>query len=261
MQQISIAISPCPNDTFIFEEIHEKRLTLNNIEFKFHFLDIAELNQAATQCKFDVIKISTAHYKHINKDYTMLRSGGAMGFGVGPLLVKKENSKSVVNNSVKIAIPGFTTTANFLLKQCYPEISETQKHEIIFSDIEDAVLQQQFDFGVLIHEGRFTYATKGLALEADMGELWHQKTNLPIPLGCIVAKNILGNELILQIEHLIQSSIKNFDNNGEAIISEFIKLHAQDMDEKVMQQHINLYVNEFSKDMGNMDKLLSLLLH
>jgi 1,4-dihydroxy-6-naphthoate synthase len=250
MQTIHIAISPCPNDTFIFENIYNKQLTIDGYHFQFHFLDINDLNKAATAGLYDVVKISFAHLKNITHQYTMLQSGGAMGYGVGPLLVKKNDNSVVDLAQCKIAIPGKNTTANFLFSYFYPNVTTHQKSEVLFSDIENAVLNNEYQLGVLIHEGRFTYQQKGLQLVADLGQLWEQHLNLPIPLGCIVAKKELGIDFALKIEQLITQSISNYDANGNAIISDFIKSHAKEMDEAVMRNHIDLYVNDFSKHMG-----------
>ncbi len=245
--KLKIAISPCPNDTFIFENIFNKKNTIDGIEFEFHFFDIEELNTIAQNNAFDLVKISYAQYFKIKHNYNLLRSGGAMGYGVGPLLVKKKDQ--VINwDNALVAIPGEHTTANFLLTYLLPHIKN--KKEILFSNIEDAVLTQQVGAGLLIHEGRFTYAEKGLEKIEDLGALWQEKTSLPIPLGCIVINKNLPVQLQVQVQELIKESICNYDKGGVPIISEFIKLHAQEMDESVMLQHINLYVNDFSKDIG-----------
>ncbi len=250
MKAITIAISPCPNDTFIFENIFNKTLKINGVAFEFHFLDINDLNKAATAQLYDIVKISFAHLKNVIENYSLLKSGGAMGYGVGPIIVKAKNTIAKNYKNCSIAIPGLNTTANFLLTHFYPQIEKQQKQEVLFSDIEKMVLNGTYDYGLLIHEGRFTYQQNGLELVADLGKLWQEKENLPIPLGCIVAKKNLNENLLLEIEQLITNSITNYDTQGEAIISDFIKLHAQEMDENVMRQHIDLYVNDFSKNMG-----------
>jgi 1,4-dihydroxy-6-naphthoate synthase len=243
----NIGISPCPNDTFIFENIFTRKIALEGVTFQFHFHDIEELNQLAIQGKLDIIKISYAHYFNVKNNYNLLRSGGAMGYGVGPLLLKKANT--IFNaQQAKVAIPGIHTTANFLLTYLFPSIKF--KTPILFSTIEQAVLNDQYDAGLVIHEGRFTYKEKGLELIADLGDLWQQQLNLPIPLGCIIIKNTISEDLQLQIQLLIKESISNYDASGRPLLSDFIKSHAQEMDENVMMQHINLYVNEFSKDIG-----------
>jgi 1,4-dihydroxy-6-naphthoate synthase len=251
---LHIAISPCPNDTFIFENLYNKKIVIDDVELKFHFLDIDELNKSATANQYDIIKISFAHLRNINSNYEMLHSGGAMGYGVGPLLVKAKDYDINISQS-KIAVPGKNTTANFLLTYAYPYFDIAQKKYMVFSDVEKALLTDDCQMGVLIHEGRFTYQEKGLELICDLGELWEQRENLPIPLGCIVAKKELGKKLLYKIESAITQSITNYDDAGKPIISEFIKSYSDEMQEDVMRQHIDLYVNDFSKTMGENGKL------
>jgi 1,4-dihydroxy-6-naphthoate synthase len=247
MRTISIAISPCPNDTFIFENICTGKYTLPDTEFDFTFLDIQELNNAASKQTYDFVKISFAHLRGVQENYTLLTSGGAMGYGVGPVLVKKKVKQledDINASTCSVAIPGRSTTANMLFSYFYPYIAKQQKQEVLFSDIEEWILAGKNRMGVLIHEGRFTYEEKGLELVCDLGALWQQKLNLPVPLGCI------GSELLTAMELLIADSITNYDLNGHPIISAFIKQHAQAMNERVIRQHIDLYVNDFSKNMG-----------
>jgi 1,4-dihydroxy-6-naphthoate synthase len=254
MPTLHIAISPCPNDTFIFENIYNGSTAIDGLDFRFHFLDIEELNQAALSTKYDIVKVSYALLPLIQAQYTALRSGGAMGFGVGPLLVCKQgnNLPSITDADARVAIPGVHTTANFLLSYLYPHISSAQKQAILFSDIEEAVLSEKVHYGVLIHEGRFTYQQRGLNLVADLGELWQSREQLPIPLGCIVAKTSLGAALHTKLQAAFSASICNYHADGTPRISEFIQIHAQAMSDTVMRQHIDLYVNEFSKDIGDM---------
>jgi 1,4-dihydroxy-6-naphthoate synthase len=247
MQNLSIAISPCPNDTFIFEKLATTNLAhTHNLNFTFQYADIEELNTLAQNYGADVIKISFAQYFSIKDKYTLLPCGGAMGYGVGPLLVKKLGTNININSG-SIAIPGKHTTANFLLSYLFP--NSINKTPLLFSQIEDDVLNNKFDAGLLIHEGRFTYSAKGLELIADLGKLWQAQTNLPIPLGCIVVKKSLGTQVIQSITELIKASIPSLQN--PISITPYIKQHAQEMDEQVMMQHIQLYVNEFSIDIGN----------
>jgi 1,4-dihydroxy-6-naphthoate synthase len=248
--QLEIAISPCPNDTFIFENLFNKTIAIEGISFNFHFLDIEQLNNAATLAQYDIIKISYAHLHTVSENYALLQSGGAMGYGVGPLLVKDAKMGEVDIAECLVALPGKNTTANFLLTYLYPQILEKQKKYLLFSDIENAVLENECQLGVLIHEGRFSYKEHGLALINDLGDLWQKQENLPIPLGCIVAKHSLGERVHQQLEQAIADSISNYDMNGVPIISDFVKQHAQEMSEQVMLQHITLYVNAFSKSIG-----------
>ncbi len=247
--KLKIAISPCPNDTYIFEKIATKQINLNGYDFEFNYLDIQELNTMAQNGDADIIKISFAQYFSLKNKYTLLPTGGAMGYGVGPILVKKSNSFIDLQKDM-VAIPGINTTANFLLQFLYPNIKN--KTSILFSDIEKNILSNKVQAGLLIHEGRFTYKDKGLELIADLGSLWEQKTKLPIPLGCIIVKKELGTQVIKDITNLIQNSIPDFEDTIK--ITPFIQLHAQEMKEEVMLQHIQLYVNNFSKNMGEEGK-------
>jgi 1,4-dihydroxy-6-naphthoate synthase len=242
---LKIAISPCPNDTFIFEKIYLKQLQIEGVEFQFDFMDIEELNKCARNATHDIIKISYAQYFGVEENYQLLHSGGAMGFGVGPLLVQKKGNQLDAINA-KVAIPGKHTTANFLLTYLFPELKN--KEELIFHDIEKAVAESKYDAGLIIHESRFTYEEKGLEKVADLGDLWQQKTNLPIPLGGIVMHKKHNAQLIAHVEELISDSIP--DLNTEIILTPFIRENAQEMSEHVMAQHIQLYVNEFSKQIG-----------
>jgi 1,4-dihydroxy-6-naphthoate synthase len=242
--QLTIGISPCPNDTFIFENIALNKIKLPDVQFEFEYHDVQVLNEMASDNALDICKISFAHYKNVKHNYTMLRSGGAMGYGVGPILVKQKD-KIIDDSNCTVAIPGINTTAFFLLNYLMPQFNN--KKAILFSDIEAQVLNGVFDYGLLIHEGRFTYKTKGLALVADLGELWQAKTQLPIPLGCIVIKNNVPQSIQAQVQQLITNSITNYTSQGLPIISNYIKQYATEMQEHVMMQHIQLYVNEFSK--------------
>ncbi len=249
--KLKFGISPCPNDTFIFENLVNEKIKIEGIDFDFEFYDIEELNQKASESYFDIVKISFAHLKNVQKDYQLLKSGGAMGYGAGPLLVRKNSEQALENIAdYEVAIPGKNTTANFLLKYFYPQLNESNKKIMLFSDIESWTLANENRLGLLIHEGRFTYKEKGLALVSDLGIMWQDSEGLPIPLGCIVARHSLGADLLKNIEAAITASISNYDNNNLPIISDFIKSHAQEMSTDVMMQHINLYVNDFSKDIG-----------
>ena len=242
--KLKIGISPCPNDTYIFEALAQNQIDTAGLEFEFSYHDIAVLNQKAQQQGLDIVKISYANYFEIADNYILLRSGGAMGFGVGPLLLAKENINPSPQHSV--AIPGKNTTANFLLKYAFPDLSN--KSELPFDKIEEALLGAQYELGLVIHESRFTYEQKGLKKIMDLGEYWEEKENLPIPLGGIAIKRNIATEYGQLINALVKKSILWQD--GKHALSDYIKSHAQEMDESVMQQHIDLYVNDFSKDVG-----------
>lgn len=244
---LRIGISPCPNDTFIFDSIYSGNIDTKPFEFEFIFEDVQTLNQLALRGQLDIIKLSYANYFNVLDTYIMLRAGGALGNGVGPLLVAKQNIDLTGINQLTIAIPGMNTTANFLLSYAFPLINS--KKEYVFSSIEDAVLMNEVDAGVIIHENRFTYHEKGLHKLMDLGEYWEHQTSLPIPLGGIAIKRSLGTSIHHQVNELIKTSILQ-SKDQYPFLSGFITSHAQEMSEEVMRQHIELYVNQFSIDIS-----------
>lgn len=245
--KLRIGISPCPNDTFIFDAIYSKQIDISPFEFEFIFEDVETLNQLALESKLDIIKLSYANYFNVLDNYIMLRSGGALGNKVGPILVSKKNYHLTDIDSLTVAIPGINTTANFLLTYAFPFL--TKKTAFVFSDIIDAVLENKVDAGVIIHENRFTYQTKGLHKLIDLGEYWELKTNKPIPLGGIAIKRIIDPIISKKINNLIQESIL-FSRAQYPILSDFVTCHAQEMDADVMRNHIELYVNQYSIEIG-----------
>ncbi len=244
--RLTIGISPCPNDTYIFEALAQKIISIPNITLDFEYHDIAILNKKAQLKELDIVKISYANYFKVAKDYILLRSGGAMGFGVGPLLLSNTESIHPSQDHI-VAIPGMFTTANFLLEYAYPQL--TQKKQISFDQIEDQLLNQQFDLGLVIHESRFTYQKKGLFKVKDLGAYWEEKEELPIPLGGIAIKRSLVEAVGCPLNECIKESI-GWQNKQKGL-SAYIQSHAQEMNPKIMQKHIDLYVNDFSEDVGS----------
>lgn len=246
--KLSLGFSPCPNDTFIFDALVNKKIDTAEFEFEVVLEDIQTLNEWSNEGKLDITKLSfPAFFKNDDK-YAMLNSGAALGKGVGPLLVAKRmvNVPDVVHSS--IAIPGELTTANFLLSFAFPMAKN--KSRVLFSEIEDSVLMGKFDLGVIIHENRFTYHQKGLVKICDLGEIWEEQQKAPIPLACIAARNTLNNQLCNKISNLIKQSVEYaFAHYPE--ITSYTREHAQAMDENVMRQHIELYVNNYSVDLGD----------
>lgn len=249
--KLSLGFSPCPNDTFIFDALVNKKIDTGDFEFEVVLEDIQTLNEWSNERKLDITKLSfPAFFKNTGK-YAMLNSGAALGKGVGPLLVAKRmvSVPDVVHSS--IAIPGELTTANFLLSFAFPMAKN--KSGVLFSEIEDSVLMEKFDLGVIIHENRFTYHEKGLVKICDLGEIWEERQKAPIPLACIAARNTLDNQLRNKISNLIKKSVEYaFDHYPE--ITTYTREHAQAMDENVMRQHIELYVNNYSVDLGEEGK-------
>jgi 1,4-dihydroxy-6-naphthoate synthase len=250
--KLTLAFSPCPNDTFIFDALVNKKIDTGDFEFDVLLEDVQTLNQLALQNKIDISKISYGVLPLLTENYYLLNSGGALGKGVGPLLIAK--SKLQIENIAgkKIAIPGENTTAHMLFTLAFPNAKN--KVFKIFNEIEDAILNGEVDAGVIIHENRFTYQDKGLIKLIDLGDYWETKTQLPIPLGGIVAKKNLDTSTIKKIDALIRKSVEYSFKNNYKELSDYVKQHAQEMSEEVMRRHIDLYVNNFSADLGESGK-------
>lgn len=249
---IDLRFSTCPNDTFIFDALVNRRIDTGNFIFNETLADIDVLNQAACTRRPDVIKISYHAFAGLAEDYVMSDAGSALGFGVGPLLVAARPVPLSEAGGLTIAVPGELTTAAMLLRLAFPEVTRTRV--MLFSLIEEAVLKGEVDAGVLIHEGRFTYASRGLTCLADLGELWEIQTGLPIPLGGIAVKRSLGSETIGQINRLVKESVMAALRDPVAAMP-FVSAHACEMDPEVMKKHIGLYVDEATLDVGLQGRL------
>jgi len=248
--KLTLGFSPCPNDTFIFDALVNKKIDTEGLEFEVLLEDVETLNKWSFENKLDITKLSyPALFQNLDK-YVLLSSGAALGKGVGPLLISKQNIQHSTFNfqQATIALPGKNTTANLLFSFAYPE-AKNKKH-MIFSGIEESVLNEQTELGVIIHENRFTYQQKGLHKVTDLGEYWEEKMNAPIPLGGIAVKRSMDQETSLKIDRLIRKSIE-FAFSNYPLITDYVKQHSQEMSEDVMRQHIELYVNNFSIDLGN----------
>jgi 1,4-dihydroxy-6-naphthoate synthase len=241
--KLTLGFSPCPNDTFIFDALVNKKIDIEGLDFDVVLEDVETLNEWATQARLDVTKLSFPALFNNEQVYNILSAGAALGKGVGPILIAKTMISVPDIQHSRIAIPGENTTANFLLGYALPQAQN--KIPMLFSDIENAVLNDSVDLGVIIHENRFTYEQKGLLKVLDLGEFWEQKTGLPIPLGCIAAKKSLGKDLQMQINSLIKKSLE-YGFEKYPLLPDYVKEHAQSMDETVMRKHIELYVNRFS---------------
>ncbi len=249
--KLTLGFSPCPNDTFIFDAMVHGKIDTEGLEFEVIMADVEELNRLAFAGKLDITKLSYHAFAHLLDIYALLDSGSALGNNCGPLLIAKQAMNADQISNAKIAIPGKYTTANFLLGLAYPKAQN--KEEQLFSDIETAVLEEEVDAGLIIHENRFTYVDKGLVKIQDLGEFWEQTTGLPIPLGGIVVKKELAKEISEKINRVLTKSVAYaFDNPHESL--PFIKDHAQEMNEDVMYAHIGLYVNEYTRDLGEKGK-------
>lgn len=259
--KLTLGFSPCPNDTFIFDALVNKKIDTGDFEFDVMLEDVETLNEWALQGKLDITKLSfPAFFQSLDK-YVLLNSGSALGKGVGPLLISN-SEQGIKNDEVKdhlIALPGINTTANLLFSFAYPEAKN--KTFMRFDTIEDFVLSGSKApspqgegvgdevLGVIIHENRFTYQQKGLIKVTDLGEIWEEKMKVPIPLGGIAIKRSVDNTISKQVDALIKKSLEYAFSNYP-LITDYVKQYSQTMTEEVMRQHIDLYVNNYSLDLG-----------
>ena len=245
---MKIGFSPCPNDTFIFDALVNNKLE-DSESLDVYMADVDELNRKALNADLDITKLSFGVLAEASNQYQVLDAGSALGFGCGPLLISKNPISPDASeiNHLKIGIPGKTTTANLLLSMAFPEAKN--KVVMLFSEIEEAVLSGKIDAGLIIHENRFTYHERGLNKIIDLGEYWEKRTGLPIPLGCIVVKRTLPENLKKAIGNSIRNSVEFAFANREGTM-QYVSEHAQEMSQDVMKQHIALYVNEYSVSLG-----------
>ena len=249
--KLTLGFSPCPNDTFIFDALVNNKIDTGEFQFEVILEDVETLNQIALKNTLDISKISYGVLPLLLDNYIVLNSGSALGTGVGPLLISK---KTITKNEIEnytIAIPGEHTTAHLLFNLAYPNAKN--KIFLRYNVIEDFVLSENNVAGVIIHENRFTYHQKGLIKIIDLGEFWEQETKSSIPLGGIVAKRNTDALLLKKVEALIKQSIEHSFRNYPTI-TEYVREHSQEMDEDVMRKHIDLYVNNYSIDLGKKGK-------
>jgi len=233
----------------MFDAIVNRRIDLEGLQFAVRLADVEALNKAAFAREVDVTKLSYHAYAYCAADYVLLDAGSALGRNCGPLLISKRTiaPAEVASGTLRIAVPGRYTTANFLLGLAFPAAQD--KTELLFSEIEAAVLDGRFDAGLIIHENRFTYGAKGLRKIIDLGEFWEGKTGAPIPLGGIVARRTLPEAIKQRVNRVLRRSVEYAFAHRSASLP-FVREHAQEMSEEVMYQHIDLYVNAFSIDLG-----------
>lgn len=246
--KLKLSFSTCPNDTFMFDAIVNKRIDLKGFDFDIHMTDIEELNRLAMNGDTDITKISINAFASLSGSYQLLTSGSAIGHGVGPLVVSKRKIYPDEIAKTRIGIPGVNTTANLLFSIAFP--NATDKHVFLFSDIEEAILSDAIDAGVIIHENRFTYEQKGLRKIIDLGEFWEQETALPIPLGGIAIKKSFPDSMKREVNSIIRSSVEYAMINPSASKA-FVKHYAQALDDAIIRKHIELYVNNFSVNLGD----------
>jgi len=246
---LSLGFSPCPNDCFMFDAIVNRRIDLEGLEFTERLADVEALNTSAFAGEADVTKLSYHAYAYCADRYVLLDAGSALGRNCGPLVISKRPiaREEVAAGRLKIAIPGRYTTANFLFGLAFPDARN--KTELVFSEIEPALLRGDVDAGVIIHENRFTYQSKGLKKVIDLGEFWETETGSPIPLGGIVIRRSLPDAVKHRVNRVLRRSVEYAFANRSASLP-YVRAHAQEMDEEVMYKHIDLYVNEYSIDLG-----------
>lgn len=259
--KLTLGFSPCPNDTFIFDALIHHKIDTDGIAFDVQYHDVETLNEKAFRGELDITKLSYHAFAYVVNDYELLDAGSALGRGVGPLLIAKDpalarelqellataRKPTVREKNLKIGIPGKYTTANFLLGLAFPALQH--KVTLVFSDIEQALIDGVIDLGLIIHENRFTYQAKRLYKVVDLGDFWEQTTNSPIPLGGIVIKRGLDEQLKLTINRLVRESVQFAFAHPKSGL-DYIRSHAQEMEEEVMYQHIDLYVNTYSEHLG-----------
>lgn len=248
MKTLSLGYSPCPNDTFIFYALVHGRIELGGLRFaRPHLEDVETLNSWAMQQRLDVTKISCHALGHVSHDYCVLSAGSALGRGCGPLLVAAADLPATDLVGRKVAIPGSLTTAGLLFRMFLPACTELV--EMRFDRIMAAVAAGEVAAGVIIHESRFTYQQEGLVCLQDLGQWWEDISGRPIPLGCIVARRSLGVDLIARIDRAVAASVEYAFSFPEHCLP-YIRRHSQETADEVVQSHIGLYVNDFSRDLG-----------
>lgn len=248
IMKLTLGFSPCPNDTFIFDAMIHGKIDTEGLEFECVIEDVETLNRKAFKGELDVTKLSYHAFAYLVDQYVLLDAGSALGFGVGPLLIAREAfPEAAVLPDLRVGIPGKLTTANFLLSLAYPGL--TDKREMLFSEIEDALLNGEIDLGLIIHENRFTYAAKGLHKVVDLGDFWEQETGAAIPLGGIVVNRRHGPDTQLKLNRVLRKSVEFAFADPKSSL-DFVRRHSQEMSEEVMYKHIELYVNKYSVDLG-----------
>ena len=243
----TLGFSPCPNDTFIFDALVNKKIDTGDFHFDVRLEDVETLNELAKKERLDLTKISYGVLPLVTKNYVVMNSGSALGKGVGPLLISQKPVDFDQVEDYTIAIPGENTTAHLLFSLAFPKA----KNKIFkrYDEIESLVLQSEKILGVIIHENRFTYMDRGLYKIVDLGNFWEEKTGLPIPLGGIVAKRSFDETILMKVDALIKESMEYAFENYP-LITEYVRQHSQEMEPEVMKKHIDLYVNKFSINLG-----------
>ncbi|MCB0530762.1 MAG: 1,4-dihydroxy-6-naphthoate synthase [Lewinellaceae bacterium] len=244
---LNLCFSPCPNDTFIFDAMIHGKVDTEGLAFDVVLDDVEALNRRAFAGQADITKLSYHAFAYLTDKFDLLDAGSALGTNCGPLLIAREPITDATLQDGPIAIPGKMTTANFLLSLAYPEARN--KPEYLFSDIEDAVERGEVVAGLIIHENRFTYQKRGLVKLLDLGEYWETLTGMPIPLGGIVVRKDLPKDVKQTINRVLRRSVDYAKAHPELVMP-YVRQHAQAMEDAVMQAHIDLYVTDYTADLG-----------
>lgn len=245
---LDLAISPCPNDTFMFDAMLNGRIDCGGMSFRTEYRDIEELNARALRGIPQMSKLSAALLSAVADRYRPLDCGAALGRGNGPLLVRRRGDMGPIR---RVAVPGLHTTADALMRRLFPAVE--QRTPVLFSEIAAAVERGEFDAGVLIHEGRFVYARRNLELVADLGRLWERETGLPLPLGVIVIRRDVPAAAARSAEDALRRSIEYAAANPD-VSRPYVRMHARELDDSVISSHIALFVNEYSVALGNVGR-------
>ena len=259
--KLSLAFSSCPNDTFMFHAMTHGLVDTSGLEFEVEVYDVEQLNHSALKGTYDISKLSYHGYFNVIDSYRMLDSGSALGWGCGPLLVCAQGNEGIVaRDDIKVAVPGTYTTGALLYSMAFP--GKGTQIPMLFSEIEGAVQRGEADMGVLIHEGRFTYRSKGLALVRDLGQWWQETTQCPIPLGGIAVRRSLGEEIFCKLERILHASIEYAFAHPEAS-RDFVASFARELSPDIQKKHIDMFVNDYSLSLGEegrraVDELYSL---
>ena len=247
MAKLTMAYSPCPNDTFMFCDVASGGLSASGYEVSVHLHDVETLNRMALEATYDLTKVSFHTYLLIRETYQLLNAGAALGFGCGPLVVARKPLARADIPRCRIAIPGELTTAHLLMRLWSPEA--TQKVFVTYDRVMPMILAGEVDCGVIIHESRFVYQDAGLSCVADLGEWWEKETGCPIPWGCIVARKSLGARTITELEDLLRQAIRRSCTSPEAT-ADYVRRNAIETSAEVQARHIATFVNDFSLDLG-----------
>jgi len=245
--KLTLGFTPCPNDTFVFHAMVNGKIDTEGLEFDYFLADVEELNRRAFEGRTDILKISYHAYAYAADRYLILDSGSAIGRGNGPLLVSKREIYEDEVRNLTVAIPGKYTTANLLFSIKWPDA--LNKKEYIFSEIENAILKGEVDAGIIIHETRFTYYKKGLKKIVDLGRFWEEITGYPVPLGAIVINRMVPEDIALKVNRILKKSIEYAYTDLYSTF-DFVRKYAREMESDVLHSHIEMYVNEFTADLG-----------